>query len=265
MSISDDSSISPFVLRDGDYSDVSEERNRNREIRKQIAKWFRSFFLRFCFCKVGTRGQSDYNVLMRRGGNLAGSNSVPLPDPRLKPRIPKLLIAFLVLLSLGGILCVYFLVPRGVTLDDPRLEVVEFYLNTPNQSYNLVLNIHLPFYNPNYVGVDISGSVQVTYYQAIAGNTSKNLTIAKRETTNVSVAVNASYVPMEYIPTLLQHCFSFPYQLVFFVDGSFKAKYLLQSQSLSLDTYKYITCPMDGYGFSTEEADAANFPNSRWR
>jgi len=90
---------------------------------------------------------------------------------------------------LGGILCVFFLVPRGVTLVDPRLDVVDFTLNTTNQSYNLLVNIYLPFHNPNYVGVDISGSVQVTYYQASAGINNMNITIAKRATTNVSTVL----------------------------------------------------------------------------
>eukprot|EP00210_Caulerpa_lentillifera_P004758 g4542.t1 len=159
-----------------------------------------------------------------------------------------------VLLSLGGILCVFFLVPRGVTLVDPSLDVVKFTLNTTHQSYNLVVNAYLPFHNPNYVGVDISGNVQVTYYQAVAGINNKNFTIPKRATTNVTITIDASNVPMKYISTVLQHCFSFPYQLVFFIDGTFKAKYLLQSQNLSVDAYKYIYCPVSYYDNSSLEA-----------
>jgi len=76
-----------------------------------------------------------------------------------------------------------------VTLVDPQLDVVQFTLNTKNQSYNLVVNAYLPFHNPNYVGVDISGNVQVTYYQANAGVNNKNFTIPKRATTNVSTVL----------------------------------------------------------------------------
>lgn len=72
-----------------------------------------------------------------------------------------------------------------MTLVDPSLDLVDFTLSAENQSYSLVVDVFLPFHNPNYVGVDISGNVQMTYYNATAGVNNKNFTIPKRATTNV--------------------------------------------------------------------------------
>lgn len=79
----------------------------------------------------------------------------------------------------------FFLVPRGVTISEPTIEVIEFTVDAANQSFTLVVNVTVPFENPNYVSADISGDVYMNYYNTNAGANNINETIAKRHTTNV--------------------------------------------------------------------------------
>jgi len=250
MAVTSEDSLAPFALSDGyDTDDSAESERRHR------GSWLfrlRSRLTRMRFQRRQARAVSEYEVLIRDGDDLVGSSVLPLSDPRLRPRLPKLLIIFLLLLSMGGILCVFFLVPRGVTIGEPTISVIQFTVDAANQSFTLVVNVTIPFKNPNYVSVDISGDVQMRYYNVNAGVNNINETISKRHTTNKTVRLDSSNLTLKYISTVVQHCFAFPRQEVFFISGEFKAKYLLQTQHLSFDTYRYISCPVGNDAASSE-------------
>jgi len=143
--------------------------------------------------------QSDYTVLLLDGENLVGSNLLPLSgtrlcflnlmdcsiDPRLRPRLPKLLILILILLSVGGISCVFFLVPRGVSIGEPLITSEDFSINYTTQSVALCLEVHLPIKNPNYVSVDITGEISMKYYDQAVGFWNTTDSVAKLHTANV--------------------------------------------------------------------------------
>jgi len=241
MAVTSEESLAPFALSDGYDTDDSVELERN-----PWGSWFERLRLRLTRLRFQRRFRnavSEYEVLIRDGDEIVGSNVLPLSDPRLRPRLPKLII-ILLLLSLGGILCVFFLVSRGITLKEPTISVIEFTVDSVNQSFTLVVNVTLPFHNPNYVSADISGDIQMRYYNAYAGVSNINETISKRHTTNITTKLDSSQLTIKYISTVIQHCFAFPRQEVFFIAGEFKAKYLLSTTHLSVDTYRYIDCPV---------------------
>lgn len=194
-----------------------------------------------CCCSWERRPteESDYEVLIH------GHESMRLSDPRLRPRFPTWLVLTLVLLFLAGLLCVYFLVPRGVGFGSAQVNVDVINLNRTLSSYQLVVKVELPIYNNNYVDAYLSGNVTMLFYKAQAGSSVINGTRIPRRKKNeiITATVNASFVPFKYIETVLDHCITFPHQLVFFVDGTFEGRYLGQKQIFSLDTYTFIQCP----------------------
>ena len=90
---------------------------------------------------------------------------------------------FLVLLSFGGILCAFFLVPRGISLLDSKIEDDRFEIDGTNQSFALTVSFVIPFKNPNYVSVDVTGQVNMTYYGFTAATQDINITLPRHDTT----------------------------------------------------------------------------------
>lgn len=63
----------------------------------------------------------------------------------------------------------------------------------------------------------------------------------------LSVGIDASDVPPEYILSILSQCSTFPEVLVFFLKGRLTSRFLWMRQDLSnIDTYFMIDCQGDG-------------------
>lgn len=202
-----------------------------------------------CWCGNGDRRrpveESEYEVLIHGGSQFFGADRIRLSDPRLRPRIPIWLVLMLVLLFLAGVLCVFFLVPRGMGFGSTQINVGVISVNKTLFSYKLIVKVDLPISNYNYVDAYLSGNITMLFYKAKAGVTKVNKTRIPKRTKNkvITATVDASFVPYQYIETVLDHCIIFPHELVFFVDGSFEGQYLGQRQTLSLDTYTFVQCP----------------------
>lgn len=149
------------------------------------------------------------------------------------------------LLFLTGILCVFFLIPRGIGIRPAELDVQTIYVNKTVSTYKLTFKIKLPVYNANYVDAYMSGNVTMRFYKVVAGSQLIPTVRIPRRTKRQEITANvdASFVPYKYIATVLNNCFEFPYELVFFMDGQFEGHYLGQKQSLTLDTYIFVECP----------------------
>lgn len=188
---------------------------------------------------------SDYEVLIHGGTQRFGTNTIRLSDPRLKPRLPIWLVLSLVLLFVAVILCVFFLVPRGMGFGTAKFNVTTIYLKKTQNTYTLIMDVHIIIYNNNYVDAFLSGNVTMRFYKVIAGSSAVGRTrIARRaRSQEINVVVDASNVPFNYITTVLENCDVFPHELVFFLEGQFEGHYLGQRQNLTLDTYTFVNCP----------------------
>ncbi|GMH35753.1 hypothetical protein BSKO_03621 [Bryopsis sp. KO-2023] len=185
---------------------------------------------------------SGYQVIIRNGVDFFGTDTVSLSDPRLKPKIPKCFIALLVLICLGAILSVFFLVPRGVVVD--QVNISKDIMTRTLSTYTLVVDVGIPISNRNYLPVVVSGNVTMYYYQQMAGSSLvPKTTVGVRAEEQVDVSVDASFVPMEYIAVVLRHCSYFPYELVFFLEGHLQLETLFETRMVELDTYSFIRCP----------------------
>lgn len=189
--------------------------------------------------------ESDYEVLIHGGSQRFGSNTIRLSDPRLRPRFPVWVILALVLLFLTGILCVFFLIPRGIGIRSAEFDVQTIYVNKTVSTYKLTVKIKLPVYNANYVDAYLSGNVTMRFYKVVAGSTGIPRVRIPRRTKRQEITANvdASFIPYKYIAAVMNNCFFFPYELVFFLDGQFEGRYLGQKQNLTLDTYIFVECP----------------------
>ena len=99
---------------------------------------------------------------------------------------------FLVLLSFGGILCAFFLVPRGISLLDTPINVDRFEIDGTNQSFVMAVSFVVPFKNPNYVSVDVTGQVNMTYYGRTAATKDINMTLSRLDTTEARPSLTLS-------------------------------------------------------------------------
>lgn len=188
---------------------------------------------------------SDYEVLIHGGTQRFGTNTIRLSDPRLRPRLPVWLVLSLVMLFVAVILCVFFLVPRGMGFGAAKFNVTTIYLHKTLNTYRLIMDVHLIIYNNNYVDAFLTGNVTMRFYKVNAGNsTVERVRIARRARgQEINVVVDASFVPFKYIATVMDNCGVFPHELVFFLDGQFEGHYFGQKQSLTLDTYTFVDCP----------------------
>lgn len=72
-----------------------------------------------------------------------------------------------VLFSVGAVLGVFLLVPRGV-----QVGIVEIKNDITTQTlstYSLVANVGIPVTNDNYLPLHVSGNLSMYYYQELAG------------------------------------------------------------------------------------------------
>ncbi|CAD7698897.1 unnamed protein product [Ostreobium quekettii] len=188
---------------------------------------------------------SNYEVLIHDCSSRFGSSTIRLSDPRLRSRFPIWMILALVLLFVCGILVVFFLVPRGVGFGAAQFNVTTIYLNQTYSTYRLVVKIKIPIYNNNYMDAYLDGNVTMRFYRVEAGyqEIEKQLIPKRAKHVEITAIVDASFVPYEYIARVLDNCLNFPFELVFFVEGEFKAHCMGQVQHLPLNTYTFIKCP----------------------
>lgn len=72
-----------------------------------------------------------------------------------------------ILISLGIVLGVFLLVPRGVQIGS--VEIKNDITTRTMSTYSLVANIAIPVSNENYLPLHVSGNLSMYYYQELAG------------------------------------------------------------------------------------------------
>lgn len=167
-------------------------------------------------------------------------------DPRLRPRNPAWILLSLLLSFVGGMLVVFFLVPRGMGIVSSRFNVTTLYLNQSDAYYKLLVKVEVPIFNDNYLDAHLSGDVTMRFYDSLAGHSFIPSTrIQKRSTSQVvTTIVDASFVPYKYISRVLNSCSRYSDDLVLFVEGCFEMHRPGHGRSLTLDTYTVLECPI---------------------
>lgn len=177
--------------------------------------------------------QSDYLTL------------IPLSDSRLKPQRTQLIVAVLLILGVLAVASVFVLVPRGVTVGTIQVHSSQISFNTSKSTYQILLTATIPVYNPNYLPVQLSGTVNVSFYDQQAGYTPVPpvRVAAGAQPQIVKLDMDASSVPQKYLFTIYTQCFTFPEKLIFFLTGSLQAVHLGKAIKLPLiDNYFIISC-----------------------
>mmetsp|Transcript_131 Transcript_131/g.286 ORF Transcript_131/g.286 Transcript_131/m.286 type:complete len:254 (+) Transcript_131:98-859(+) len=170
---------------------------------------------------------------------------IPLSDSRLQPPRTKSLLALVITLSLLSASAVFFLVPRGVSVGTIKVHSHSISFNRTQATYQIVLSTSIPVYNPNWLPVELSGTVNVSFYDQEAGHTFLNAaTIPRRANPEaIKLRLDASSVPRDYLLTIYTQCFTFPHSLIFFLKASLQSKYLGTTWYLpKIDNYFMINC-----------------------
>ncbi|GIM11256.1 hypothetical protein Vretimale_14786, partial [Volvox reticuliferus] len=170
---------------------------------------------------------------------------IPLSDHRLKPRHTTLLVSCLLLLAFSLAAAVFVLVPRGVTVGSIQVRSSRMSFNTSKSTYQIILAATIPIFNPNYMPVEVSGSLVVSFYDQQAGITGLDpVSIPARAFPKIiTVDMDASSVPQEYLFTIYTQCFTFPERIIFFLTGKLRSKYLGWVLPIpDIDNYFIISC-----------------------
>ncbi|GFR47105.1 hypothetical protein Agub_g8678, partial [Astrephomene gubernaculifera] len=171
---------------------------------------------------------------------------IPLSDDRLKPRRTKLLVSGLLLLAVALAAGVFVAVPRGVTVGSIQVRSSRMSFNTSKSTYQIILTATIPIFNPNYMPVQVNGSLTVSFYDQQAGVTSlQPVDIAARAFPQViTVDMDASSVPQQYLFTIYTQCFTFPERIIFFLTGKLQSTYWgwWTFQLPDIDNYFIISC-----------------------
>ncbi|KAF5836153.1 hypothetical protein DUNSADRAFT_6356, partial [Dunaliella salina] len=170
---------------------------------------------------------------------------IPLSDSRLQPPKTKSLLALVITLSILSASAVFFLVPRGVSVGTIKVHSHEISFNRTQATYQIVLSTIIPVYNPNWLPVELSGTVNVSFYDQEAGHFFLDAaTISRRANPEeLHLRLNASSVPRDYLLTIYTQCFTFPHSLIFFLKADLQSKYLGATWNLpKIDNYFMINC-----------------------
>ncbi|GLC33038.1 hypothetical protein PLESTF_000134900 [Pleodorina starrii] len=188
---------------------------------------------------------------------------IPLTDDRLKPRHTACLVSCLLLLAVALAAGVFIAVPRGVTVGSIQVRSSRMSFNTSKSTYQIILTATIPIFNPNYMpvvrcvpsgslpvrspsgSVQVSGDLVVSFYDQQAGTTGlEPVSIPARAFPEViTVDMDASSVPQEYLFTIYTQCFTFPERIIFFLTGKLTSRYLGWTFTLpDIDNYFIISC-----------------------
>ncbi|KAG2441136.1 hypothetical protein HXX76_003988 [Chlamydomonas incerta] len=170
---------------------------------------------------------------------------IPLNDERLRPRHTALLVSCLLLLAVALATGVFVVVPRGVTVGSIQVRSSRMSFNTSKSTYQIILTATIPIFNPNYLPVQVSGSLLVSFYDQQAGLTSMEpQQIRARALPEViEVDMDASSVPQKYLFTIYTQCFTFPERIIFFLTGKLQSRFLGYNFSIpDIDSYFIVPC-----------------------
>ncbi|KAG2490223.1 hypothetical protein HYH03_011348 [Edaphochlamys debaryana] len=170
---------------------------------------------------------------------------IPLSDERLRPRHTTLLVSCLLLLAFALAGGVFVVVPRGVTVGSIQVRSSHMSFNTSKSTYQIILTATIPIFNPNYLPVQVSGDLVVSFYDQQAGLTSlEPMQIPARAFPQVlTVDMDASSVPQQYLFTIYTQCFTFPERIIFFLTGKLKSRFLGWVLAIpDIDNYFIISC-----------------------
>lgn len=170
---------------------------------------------------------------------------IPLSDARLRPTRTRLIISASLLFTCAAICAVFFLVPRGISVGTIKVKSSTISFNTSIMSFTLLLGTTIPIYNPNFVKVQISGNVIVSFYDKQAGYTQlPDYHVEPRSAPQVmELELDASNVPPDYKGAVYAQCISAPQKVVFLLLGNLTATYLGSKYQLPLiDTYFILDC-----------------------
>ncbi|KAG2450302.1 hypothetical protein HYH02_004809 [Chlamydomonas schloesseri] len=170
---------------------------------------------------------------------------IPLNDERLKPRHTALLVSCLLLLAVALAAGVFVVVPRGVTVGSIQVRSSRMSFNTSKSTYQIILTATIPIFNPNYLPVQVSGSLLVSFYDQQAGLTHMEpRQISARALPEViEVDMDASSVPQKYLFTIYTQCFTFPERIIFFLTGKLQSRFLGYNFSIpDIDSYFIVPC-----------------------
>uniref|UniRef100_A0A7S0RPS6 Uncharacterized protein n=1 Tax=Chlamydomonas leiostraca TaxID=1034604 RepID=A0A7S0RPS6_9CHLO len=184
---------------------------------------------------------------------------VPLSDSRLKPQHTNLIVGSLLLLAVASVTCVFLLVPRGVTVGSIQVRSSQISFNTSKSTYQILLQATIPVYNPNYLSIYVKGSINVSFYDQMAGSTPLEpvMVPARTQPQVITLDMDASSVPQKYLFTIYTQCFTFPEKLIFFLTGELQAEYLGKTFSLpNIDNYFIISCNQPSKETAVESAGA---------
>lgn len=125
--------------------------------------------------------------------------------------------------------------------------------NTSASTYAIVFQAAVPVFNPNFVPAVVAGSLEVRFYDAVAGRVElEPADVPPRSAPHVLTAsLDASNVPRAFLATIYLQCFSYPRQLIFFLTGSFNAS-LFSGRATwrlpSIDNYFIVDCKSSSEG-----------------
>jgi hypothetical protein len=139
-----------------------------------------------------------------------------------KRRSLRTTILYLIIFAAAIASTVYILVPRDVTVGQVVVVPDKIDWSASKPSYSVRLNVTIPVYNPNYLASDVHGKLDVLFFDAIAGETRVNATRIPGRSfpTSLTLQMDASGVPQEYILSILSQCTTFPHVLTFFLQGN---------------------------------------------
>ncbi|EFJ44748.1 hypothetical protein VOLCADRAFT_118686 [Volvox carteri f. nagariensis] len=140
---------------------------------------------------------------------------------------------------------VFFAVPRGVTVGSIQVRSSRMSFNASKSTYQIILTATIPIFNPNYMPVQVSGSLVVSFYDQQAGVTGLDpVNVPARAFPKIiTVDMDASSVPQEYVFTIYTHCTTFPMETIFFLTGKLQSKYLGGLFHIpDIDNYFIISC-----------------------
>ncbi|KAL6761386.1 hypothetical protein V8C86DRAFT_2536887 [Haematococcus lacustris] len=174
---------------------------------------------------------------------------IPLSDSRLKPQNTNLIVSVMLILAVAAVAGVWVLVPRGITVGSIEVHSSQISFNTSKSTYQILLTATMPVFNPNYLSVRLSGTVNVSFYDQQAGYALVGPVDvpARAQPQVVNVEMDASSVPQKYLFTIYTQCFTFPEKLIFFLLGSLQAEYLGKQFDLpAISTFFIISCNQSG-------------------
>lgn len=165
-----------------------------------------------------------------------------------QPRSARLTALYMLTFALIIASTVYVMVPRTMSIGQVDVVPDQMLWNTTKAWYQVRLNVTIPVYNPNFLPTNVSGRLQVLFYDALAGSKKiHTTTIARRSLPSMlTLTMDASDVPKDYILSIISQCSTFPHALTFFLQGDVHAKGIWQffgpTQVADIDTYFMVDC-----------------------